>query len=339
MICPNLKLLFLDIPKTGSTALKKFILKNYPDYFFNATSNPTWKMRMCPEYTKPVMTPHQRSFDFSNSRHEPLISIYESAHHLHDYFIFTVVRDPFTRFKSFVMEILMAIRFKHCFESEDSLRRSANDPSSQLNDPLFIFPSMTQGFDHLKEDLYELQVRYIYNRLITIYRRGGFENYNICSIPTHLWPQYYFITLHIANPLPIRILSYENLDSDIKILADELEMWGPYRIEDKTLPHYDPIPEMIFVGHNYEASNSIKIDRPEEKEGRQKAPYEIDPEFAKLYPTFDDFLPVYKEEKKKLQERFNPIFEENRWLIEKLYAEDYRKFRYEQQTINNSTKL
>lgn len=338
MICPNLKLLFIDIPKTGSTSLKKFILKNYPDYFFSAVSNPAWKMRMCPEYTKPLMNPYQKTFDLGGSRHEPLISIYESAHNLHDYFTFTVVRDPFTRFISVMMEILMAIRFKHCFESEDSLRRSSNDPSSMLNDPLFLFPSMKQGFDHLKEDLFELQVRHIYNRLIIIHRKGGFEHNNICSIPTHFWPQYYFTTIHIANPLPIRILSYENLKQDIKTLSEELEMWGPYRIEDKTLPHYDPIPEIIFIGHNYEASNSIKVSRPEEKEGRPKPAQEQDPKFRELYPTFDDFLPVYKEEKKKLQERFNPIFEEYRWLVEQLYAEDYRKFRYEQQTINNSTK-
>ncbi len=336
MICTNLKILFIDIPKTGSTSLKKFILKNYPDYYFSAVNNPTWKMRMCPEYMKPVMTPHAKSFDFGGSRHEPLISIYESSHYLHDYLIFTVVRDPFTRFKSCMMEILMAMRFKHGFESEDSLRRSANDPSSQLNDPFFLFPSMRKGFDHLEEDLYELQVRHIYNKLTTIHRKGGFENYNICSIPTHLWPQYYFTTVHIANPLPIRILSYENLKQDIKTLSEELEMWGPYKIEDKTLPHHDPIPEIIFVGQNFEASNSIKITRPEEKEGRQRAPHEIDPEFRKLYPTFDDFLPVYKQEKKKLQERFDPIFEQNRWLIEELYAEDYRKFRYEQQTITGS---
>ena len=159
MICTNLKILFIDIPKTGSTSLKKFILKNYPDYYFSAVSNPIWKMRMCPEYMKPIMTPNTKSFDFGGSRHEPLISIYESSHYLHDYLIFTVVRDPFTRFKSCMMEILMAIRFKHGFESEDSLRRSANDPSSQLNDPFFLFPSMRKGFDHLEEDLYELQVR------------------------------------------------------------------------------------------------------------------------------------------------------------------------------------
>jgi len=42
--------------------------------------------------------------------------------------------------------------------------------------------------------------------------------------------------------------------------------------------------------------------------------------------------------KKKLQERFDPIFEQNRWLIEELYAEDYRKFRYERQIVNNSIK-
>lgn len=339
MICTNLKLLFIDVPKTGSTALKKFLLKNYPDYFFSAVNNPAWKSRMCPEYMKHIMSPLGESFNLSSSRHEPLISIYESSHNLHDYLIFTVVRDPFSRFKSFMMEILMAIRFKHVFESEDSLRRSYNDPSSQLHDPFFLFPSLKRGFDHLKEDLFELQVRHIYNRLITIYKRGGFENNNICSIPTHLWPQYYFTTIHIANPFPIRILSYENLKQDVKTLSEELEMWGPYNIEDKTLPHYDPIPEIIFAGHNYPASNSIKISRPEEKEGRQKPDHEVDPEFRKLYPTFDDFLPVYKEEKKKLQERFNPIFEEYRWLVEKLYAEDYRKFGYEQQTINNSTKL
>ena len=95
----------------------------------------------------------------------------------------------------------------------------------------------------------------------------------------------------------------------------------------------------MVIGEKFQWKPNTQMLNGLEKEGRQKAPYEIDPEFRKLYPTFDDFLPVYKEEKKKLQERFDPIFEQNRWLIEKLYAEDYRRFRYEQQTVNNSTKL
>lgn len=336
MICPNLKILFVDIPKTGSTSLKKFLLRNYPDYHFESVANDGWKLRMCPETFKFVLTPGSKAFHMNLSRHEPLVSVYESTHNLHDYLIFTVVRDPFTRFISCVMEILMAMRFKVTLESEDSVRRSTNDPSSQIPDPLYLFPSRNP-FIHLKEDLYDIQVRHIYNKLLTFYKRGGFENNNLCRLPVHFWPQYYFVTLHIANPLPIRILSFENLNNDIKTLSEELEMWGPYKI-DRSLLNHDPMAEMIFSAHNWEGSNSIPVYRAEEREGRQRPPHEIDTEFKQLYPTYDDFLPVYKEEKKKLQERFKPIFEENKWLIEKLYAEDYRRFKYEQQTVNNSTK-
>lgn len=336
MICPNLKILFVDIPKTGSTSVKKFLLRNYLDYSFDPVVNDSWKLRMCPESFKLTLTPGSKAFNMNTSRHEPLISVYESTHNLHDYLIFTVVRDPFTRFVSCVMEILLAIRFKIYMESEDSLRRSTNDPSSQLPDPFFLFPNRNP-FGHLEEDLYSLQVKHIYNKLLTLNRRGGFERNNLCHLPVHLWPQYYFTTLHIANPLPVRILSYENLNNDIEVLSKELENWGPYKI-DKELPYHDPMCEAIFASHNWPGSTSIPIYRVEEREGRQKPDHEIDPEFRKLYPTFDDFIPVYQEEKKKLRERFDTTFEECRWLIEKLYAEDYRKFGYEQQTIRNSTK-
>jgi len=331
MILPQLKIMFIDIPKTGSSSIKNFLYRSLGNNFdILGCSTPLWINRLCPEYVTPFLKSNERSITISSNRHEPLISCYNNIHYIYDYFIFSIVRDPFTRFKSAFVEFMVNIFY--------DMKGNSMDHGNVLTNKLY-FPDTWIIYRNKNEDnidfLFSKQAELIFNKLKILHAKGGFEKNNMCAVPLHLWPQYYFTDIVVPNPINILFLSYENLNIDFPHLKTEISRFSGIDVEKYELPNINPLSTQVFTYLNTPASNTISPGLPIDaiEVGYSTKP---DKEFIEKYPTYQDFLPDFNKQIKELENRFLPVIEKHRWLIEQLYAEDYKRFGYIQQNIKDT---
>ena len=91
MINTQLKLVFIDIPKTGSSALKSFLVRGFHEYTWQNTSNPAWVNIFCPKDKQYTITSIGKVELTNSQRHEPLISTFMNVNNLKDYYIFIFI--------------------------------------------------------------------------------------------------------------------------------------------------------------------------------------------------------------------------------------------------------
>ena len=90
MINTQLKLVFVDIPKTGSSAIKTFLIRGFHEFIWQPTSNPGWLSEFCYLYARYNINKNNLPERYGMTRHEPLISKFLNINGLTNYFIFTV---------------------------------------------------------------------------------------------------------------------------------------------------------------------------------------------------------------------------------------------------------
>lgn len=323
MINTQLRLAFIDIPKTGSTAFKYFLIRGFHNFTWQGSTNPAWVSSFCKELDRYSINNKSQILKNGFTRHEPLISKYMHVVGLEKYFIFTIVRDPFERFKSAFIETILHNRY-------GIKQRTISDPNTHphtnLHDPWYINTHDEQNNYFKVVEGEELQAKLILNLLNIIASKGGFEKTGLCGTPIHFWPQYYFTSLTIPTPLDVVTIKYENLKKDFPTLKEELSYITGIDVTKEELPFAEPSANAIFSNFNGDAIDTMGYKFNLEKETLQQ-PIN-DPKFIKKYPTFNDFLPAFKEEKQRVTEHWLPTLEEHRGLIEYLYAEDYRLHGY-----------
>jgi hypothetical protein len=317
MIIPSLKTAFIDVPKTGSTSINYFLRKTYKD-FPTASPDPLWWCKECSQQMSHLLRSSDNVITNTppKTRHHPLISYYKNIPDFYDFLYFSVVRHPFDRFKSFVYETLLHLYFNkklHCFSTQ------GNDT---YPDPWFINSNKSK-------DYMDVQLRLILSHFHFINLKG-FKNVNLCSMPMHMWPQNYFLTLKTLLPYQLRILKIENLkewEYDFKL---ELSRWGGLNVTNEIIPNLDPSPYSIFLLKS-NPTNKLTIPHDEPwavdffNPSKQYLP---DEGFEKLYPTYDLFIQRYNELKLELDDTVLPILEEHRNLIESVYHEDMVTYGY-----------
>jgi len=326
MIIEPLKIMFVDIPKTGSSAMKRFLYRSYYSFGITGVSNPHWLQILCPNTVKFG----GGRLVSKSPRHEPLVSRFMNLLHLNDYFIFTVIRDPFTRFRSAVLEILVHNSYGI---KGHSLDNNANSNNKDYYPDSWIINS-NDGKEEVDTNLIDKQLTLFLDKFNIIKNKGGFDNYGLCSIPFHFWPQHYFTDLTTPNPVKIYVIKYEHLADEFPKLKEELSYFAGVDTNDLELEYANPTAEQTFGYFNPDAVNTICEDLPLEALEiflNNKLP---SPDFSKKYSTFNDFLPSFNEKVNKIKEYVYPKIEEQRPLVEKLYEKDYMIFSYEQQMLN-----
>lgn len=323
MINTQLKLIFVDIPKTGSTAFKWFLTRGFDNFPWQGTTNPSWINDFCKGDERVIIDASGKVQKIGNIRHEPLLSNYINVHGIEKYFIFTIVRNPFERFKSAFIETILLLRYGIEIKGTNNPNKKNNE---NLMDPWFINSHYPQSnyYNVISEE--EVQVRLIFNQLNIIASKGGFEKTGLCDTPLHYWPQYYFTSLVHPDPLKLVIIKYENLKKDFPILKEELSNITGVDVTKEELPHTDPPANGIFYARNPDAVDTIGWKFPIELE--IIIPPKKNDAFIKDFPTYSDFLVKYKEDKQQITDYWLPTLEEHRGLIEHLYAEDYRLYEY-----------
>jgi hypothetical protein len=316
MIIPAAKTVFIDIPKTGSSSMVHFLTRSFSHLPLHANVTPSWNVDLCPAQTK--LTPKRNgdgyALHFTGIRHEPLISVYKNLPDFYDHFFFTVVRNPFDRFKSFIYETLLQKRFKllqsHFTSSGHGL----------YTDPWFLNDS--------KYNSDENQLNLIIYHLKVI-KAKGWNNINLCSLPLHIWPQVNFTSLKIPNSYTLRILPFEQIDRWVGDFKTELSMWSGVNINDIPFPNIDPAAQTIFI-YKHPAESLKTIPNYQEcginivaTPGKA-----LDTEFQAKYPTYDLFLQDYKLEKLRIDEEYGLLLEEHRDLIESVYHDDMITYGY-----------
>ena len=316
MIIPSIKTVFIDVPKAGSSSMTHFLIKAFNFLPLQSSVNSAWNTSLCPGQSRLVLN-NNNTLNFTGVRHEPLISCYKSIPNFHDYFFFGMVRNPFDRFKSFVYETLLYSRFKYKqyhFVSRDYV-------NSLYDDPWYI------NGRH-KEQSEKVQFSLLISHL-NIIKSKGWENMNLCSMPVHVWPQVYFLSLKTPQPYALKILPVEKIDLWINDFKDELSMWSGIDVTKYSFPNIDPVPLIIFTDKS--SMDSIKtIPHNDEWELNIHATPSttVDNEFQEKYPTYDLFIKDYKVEKIKINERYGQLLEDNRSLIEDVYRDDMVTYGY-----------
>jgi hypothetical protein len=320
MINTQLKIIFVDVPKTGSTSIKTLLIRGFNKFIWQNVANSNWINKACPSHAGYTLNQDGSLSSQSSSRHEPLLSKYMMVGGMDTYFIFAVVRNPFDRFKSTFIEELLYNKYKF---KNLSLNSSLTSNNRSLVDPWFI-----TGHEHLslqRKNSVELQAELLIDKLRILRDKGGFEQLGVCETPIHLWPQHYFTSLTTPQPLNYRILKYEYLKKDIPVLKNELSRWSGVDINNQELQHIDPTANFIFAQNNSPAIDTMGFIYPSEREIRPGTP---DFNFIAQYPTFPDFLTHFKTEKEEIKKIFDPFLEDHRGLIEDLYRKDYQLFEY-----------
>lgn len=315
MIIPAVKVVFIDIPKTGSSSMVQFLTHSFINLPTQTNVSPSWNVDLCPAQSK--LTPKRGGdgpvIHFSGCRHEPLISVYRNIPDFHDHLFFSMIRHPFNRFKSFVYETLLQKNFKHLqshFTSSDGLYTD----SWFLNDSKFN--SDTNQFNLL-----------IYH--LNIIKSKGWNNVNLCSLPFHMWPQVNFISLKTPSPYILRILPFEQMSEWIDDFKTELSMWSGVDIKDIPFPNVDPTPRTIFQRkHTIESAKSIPHTYEWELNILTNTGSALDAEFQAKYPTYDLFLQDYNLERSRIEKEYGPLLEEHRDLIESVYHDDMVTYGY-----------
>ena len=322
MINTQLKLIFVDIPKTGTTAFKWFLTRGFHNFTWQGATNPSWVTDFC-KVGNAKMEASGKSYKIGNVRHEPLLSKYMNVAGIESYFIFTIVRDPFERFKSAFVETILSLMYGIDIKSISHPNKNTNE---NLIDPWFVNSHYPQNNYYNIISQEEAQIKLIFNQLNIIANKGGFEKIGVCNTPIHFWPQYYFTSLTIPSPLKLVVIKYENLKKDFPILKEELSNITGIDVTKEELPYTDPMANFIFCARNPDAKNTVGWKFPFEKETVKNAPKNY--EFIKAFPTYSDFLVKYKEDKQQIIDTWLPTLEKHRGLIEHLYAEDYRLYEY-----------
>lgn len=334
MINTQLKLVFVDIPKTGSSAIKTFLIRGFHQFSWQSSSNPAWTSEFIYPYARYNVGIKNTPERYGGVRHEPLISKFINVNGLTNYFIFTIVRNPFDRFKSALYHSVLLNHYKLRITSISTATRPGNLGHC---DPWFIYPNENiSNYSKIKK-IDELQVDLILNQLKIIKAKGGFKVTGTYETPVHFWPQHYFTDLTTPVPLKFIIIKNEHLKEDFPTLKRELSYITGVDVTKEELDHIDPIASIIFSSHNPNAIDTIGVKFKAELEiaGSEG----VNPEFCEKYPTFNDFVPDFKETKNHFIEKWDSILEEHRGLIEEVYAEDYRTFEYERQIITDLPKL
>jgi len=334
MISTQLKVIFVDIPKTSSTSLRRFLIRSFHPYYFNSITDPTWMGSLCSFGNAPyVLSKNGGIAPISVIRHEPMISIYKNtSDYIHECFIFSITRDPFLRFKSFVLEQLLFSYYDVNYRSQTFFQKKTSDQF--LIDPGYL-PSHYPVFKKLTGwNPDQVIINFLHKTLGRINNKGGFANFNMCDIDLHLWPQYMYLKLNHPKPLPLNILNFENIEYDFEILKGDLSSFTGVDVMNSSLPHADPLPEMVYLGINPSAKQEMKeylgIIHEQEWEGKETIatnPYHL--EIAKKFPTYSSFLEEHKKIKKQFDAFVTPILENDfRELVERMYDEDYRMLGY-----------
>ena len=316
MIISSIKTVFIDVPKVGSSSMTEFLARAFGFLPLQSSVNPAWNVSLCPGQSSLTLT-EINTLKFTGIRHEPLISCYKNIPDFHDYFFFSMVRNPFNRFKSFVYENLLFSRFKH--RQHHFVSRIY--PNSLYDDPWYV---NGRHKEQSEKDQFKLLINHLY-----IIKSKGWENMNLCSMPVHVWPQVYFLSLKTPQPYALKILPVEKINLWIDDFKNELSIKSGLNITDLPFPNIDPIPLTIFT----EKSNmdSIKtIPHNDEWELKIHALPGISPdfEFQSKYPTYTSFVKDYKEAKADIHEHYGQLLEDNRNLIESVYHDDMVTYGY-----------
>ena len=310
-----IKTAFIDIPKTGSTSITHFLHKNYR-HLSIGTPNSLWWCKECSQQLSHGWESSNGNIIVNKTRHYPLISYYNHIPDFYDYLFFSIVRHPFSRFKSFVYETLLNTYFnkkQYYFTSQ---------AKETYPDPWFINSCKEDDWMHL-------QLRLLFHHLNLIQSKG-FQNVNLCSMPMHMWPQNYFLTLKTALPYQLRILKIEKLKEWENELKLELSKWGGLNVTNEIIPNIDPTAYSIFLTKSNPTNKlTIPYNQPWEI-GIFSPPdrYFPDTNFENLYPTYDLFIQRYNELKLEIDSIISPILEDHRDLIENAYHEDMVTYGY-----------
>jgi hypothetical protein len=313
MIIPAIKTVFIDVPKAGSSSMTNFLINAFYHLPRHSNVNPSWNVDLCPAQSM-LRQQNNGSLEFVGCRHEPLISIYKAVPDFHDYFLFAMVRNPFDRFKSFVYETLLFKKFN--YPQVHFISRNPNNSlytdSWYVNDRYDEKNQLSLFVDHLN-----------------IIKSKGWSQINVCSMPLHIWPQVYFLSLKTPRPYTLRILPVEGVNSWINDFKIELSHWSGIDINKNQFPKIDPIPLTIFIGKsNSETFKTVPYTHEWERQIHIPSGLNPDPEFQLKYPTYDLFLQDYKFEKSRIDDEYGSWFKEYRSLIEEVYEEDMITFGY-----------
>ena len=313
MIIPAIKTIFIDVPKAGSSSMTNFIVNAFDHLPHHSNVNPSWNVDLCPAQS---MLTQQNSgvLTFIGCRHEPLISIYKAIPDFHDYFLFGMVRNPFDRFKSFVYETLLYRKYNNL----QTHFTSRNPNNSLYSDSWYV-----------NEKYNEQSQLNLFTHHLSVIRSKGWEKINVCSIPLHVWPQVYFLSLKTPRPYTLRILPLESVDLWINDFKTELSSWSGLNVSKIQFPKIDPIPLTTFIGKsNSETLKTVPHTHDWELQIHATPGLNPDPAFQLKYPTYDLFLQDYKLEKSRINDEYGLWFEEYRPLIEEVYKDDMVTFGY-----------
>lgn len=100
MIFPDLKLLFIHIPKTGGASITDFVIKNTTKNFFAAKNTPEPGIFSSKKTAAKKFTSEEHNKQLHLSAHRSFSEYLTEHDNLKEYFKFTIIRCPLERFMS-----------------------------------------------------------------------------------------------------------------------------------------------------------------------------------------------------------------------------------------------